>query len=141
MPAPPQPSEAIMSNEVGMRRGQASARGLDCIKITKMGKVGGRVCSPGDIVLVEGMNTLGPGGQSIVAPELDGLSEDHAERLIRQGRAIRHQLRSGEKAISVKAKLPEMLPSGNELDRLEAATDPRPAQAERAVTPRGKAAV
>ena len=130
-----------MSSDVGMRRGQASPRGLNHIRMLADAKVLSRHCKKGELVAIDGMNALGPGGQPIVSPDQDGLSEEYAEHLIKHGKAERAQPKWGEKAISVKPKPPQMLPSGNEWAEIEAATDQRPAQAERAVAPRGKAAV
>jgi hypothetical protein len=76
-------------------RGAETPRGLQYVKVSRPGKILYRHCNPGDVVMVE------PPGRTIM-PNVDGLTEDYAEKLINLGIVRRHQLQPGDKPISVR---------------------------------------
>ncbi len=108
-----------------------SASGLAHIMVDKACKIGARWCERGSIVKVERVSKR-------IMPVDDRLDDKHAQHLVDCGYAHIHQIRHGDKIVSVEATPPKPLPSGNELRELEVATDPRPKQAQQAVTQRGQ---
>ncbi len=87
--------------------------------------VGDRFCQPGDIIPVYESVSNGPGPLRHAEKRLHS---SHAEKLIEHGVARLYTLKPGDRIAS----------TDGETAALEAATDPGPPKAERAVTPRGK---
>jgi hypothetical protein len=116
---------------------QQTSLDVKCVQVLKDGKILNRWCLIGDIILVE---EVPPGRIRTIMPAQDGLSEALAQRLINEGRVRRHQLKHGEKAISVKPPVPSRDPNetGNQIE--DAMTRPQ-AKAEKAVMQRQKNAV
>jgi len=98
------------------------------------GKVGVHWCVPGDCIKIEAVSRA-------IMPVDNRLNERLAEHLVKIGKAVFHKLQPGDRVVDVAGSPPEKLPTGNELEVLEAATDPRPRGAEKALSQRGKQAI
>jgi hypothetical protein len=106
-----------------------SPRGINYVKVAKAVKIVNRHCQVGDVIMIEA-------GSRNIMPQTDGLTEDHADYLMRLGIVRLHQLQPGDKPISVRPIAPKQYESE---DRIESAQLRGQANAEKAVTGRQKA--
>ena len=114
--------------------GDFSPRGLYYIQMLKPGLVNARWCEAGDIIKIERVSIS-------IMPVDNRLSEQLADYLIKIGKARAYQLKPGDIVVSTGGTERVPLKSGNEWAELEAATDPRPKAAEKALSQRGKGAM
>jgi hypothetical protein len=112
-------------SETGFQPRSKTARGVSHIIMLKARLVGDLFCNPGDILEVYDQ-VSSPLGNLRHAEKR--LHSDHAQRLINGGFARAHNPKPGERISS----------TDGETAALEAATDPGPPKAERALSPRGK---
>lgn len=119
-------------NDTGMQPRGHSPRGLNYVKVLKARKIISHHCNVGDVLMIE------PSERKIM-PANDGLTEDHADYLIRHGVVRSHQLQPNDKPISVKPTPPKIY--GEDQPKIESAALNPQRTAQQATTQRQRAAI